>query len=203
MIYISNKDSSEINLDVDMILTDPPFEMSGAEILRVISGIKYDHLVLICSLHQALDFYKLSNLEFAFDLIIDHKVPRKSFSYCAPNFVHSNIVYFRKKGIKSAFDRRLVQRHDQYSDDSNAYYPSIFTAPKVGMKYKYQKNQLMINDLVGSFEVQSICDPFSGSGTTGLACVEHKKDAYLIEINNDAFTILENNLSLFADVNYF
>ncbi len=203
MIYISNQDSREVKLNVDMVLTDPPFEMSGDEFLSVIDGINYNHLVLICSLHQALDIYRQSNLMFSFDLVIDQKTPTKTVTYKVPNKVHSNILYFRKRGVESAFDRRLVSRHDQYSEESTGYYPSIFTAPKVDMKYKYQKNQAMMNDLVGAFDVDSICDPFAGSGTTGIACLEHKKEAYLIEKNREAFNILKQNLSLFSNIKEF
>ncbi|EGP02584.1 hypothetical protein AAUPMG_12731, partial [Pasteurella multocida subsp. multocida str. Anand1_goat] len=167
---------------VDMIFTDPPFEMSGKDLLKVLNNFDYKHLVLICSIHQALDLYKLSDLDFSFQLVISHMTPTKNRSYQQPHIVHSNILYFRKRGVKSVFDRRRVQRYDTYSDEKTAYFPSIFHAPKTDLVYKYQKNQNMINDLIGSFDVESVLDPFAGSGTTLLACLEHKiKHAFMIE----------------------
>lgn len=203
MIFMKCANSENIkNICIDLIFTDPPFNMSGEKLFNIFNNFQYKHLLLICTMRQCLEFYKKSNeLDFCFDLVLDHSVPKKSRSYNTPNILHSCIVYFKKTDEKSAFDRRLIKRCDHYSDDKdNYYYPSIFKAPKIDMKYKYQKNQNMINDLVGSFNVKSVCDPFAGSGTVGLACLEHNKDCYLFEQDDIAFNILENNLSLFSDV---
>ncbi|MFC0996928.1 DNA methyltransferase [Pasteurella multocida] len=194
MIKLIHGDSLKTDVPaVDMIFTDPPFEMSGKDLLKVLNNFDYKHLVLICSMHQALDLYKLSDLDFAFQLVISHMTPTKNRSYQQPHIVHSNVMYFRKHGVKSAFDRRRVQRYDTYSDEKTAYFPSIFHAPKTDLVYKYQKNQNMINDLIGSFDVESVLDPFAGSGTTLLACLEHKiKHAFMIEKDKEAFQIMKN-----------
>ncbi|MDG2540978.1 DNA methyltransferase [Pasteurella multocida] len=194
MIKLIHGDSLKTDIPaVDMIFTDPPFEMSGKDLAGLFDKFDYKHLVLICSMHQALEFVKHADLEFGFDLVVSHISPKKSRSYAMPNMLHSNILYFRKRGVKSVFDRRRVQRYDTYSDEKTAYFPSIFHAPKTDLVYKYQKNQNMINDLVGSFDVESVLDPFAGSGTTLLACLEHKiKHAIMIEIEKDAFQIMKN-----------
>ncbi|HHT7701722.1 DNA methyltransferase [Pasteurella multocida] len=194
MIKLIHGDSSKVDIPaIDMIFTDPPFEMSGKDLLKVLNNFDYKHLVLICSMHQALDLYKLSDLDFAFQLVISHMTPTKNRSYQQPHIVHSNVMYFRKHGVKSAFDRRRVQRYDTYSDEKTAYFPSIFHAPKTDLVYKYQKNQNMVNDLIGSFDVESVLDPFAGSGTTLLACLEHKiKHAFMIEKDKEAFQIMKN-----------
>lgn len=196
MIKLINADSTNVELpSVDMIFTDPPFEMSGEDLLKVLNNFDYKHLVLICSMHQALDLYKLSDLDFAFQLVISHMTPTKNKSYQQPHIVHSNVMYFRKRGEKSVFDRRRVQRYDTYSDEKTAYFPSIFHAPKTDLVYKYQKNQNMINDLVGSFDVESVLDLFAGSGTTAIACLEHNiKDFYMIEKDKEAFNIMKNQI---------
>ena len=183
----------------DMIFTDPPFEMSGETIRSILSNFDFDHLVLICSAHQMLDFYNKSDLEFAWQMVFDFKTPTKNRSLKQPHIQHANIAYFRKQGVKSAFDRSRVVRQDHYSDEKNHYYPSIFHAPKSGMAYKYQKNQSMIDDLIGAFDVQTVCDPFAGSGTTGLACLEHQKDCTLIEVDDDAFAIMKSQFSLLGE----
>ncbi|HDR1345881.1 TPA: RsmD family RNA methyltransferase [Pasteurella multocida] len=194
MIKLIHSDSLKTDVPaVDMMFTDPPFEMSGKDLLKVLNNFDYKHLVLICSMHQALDLYKLSDLDFAFQLVISHMTPTKNRSYQQPHIVHSNAMYFRKSGVKSVFDRRRVQRYDTYSDEKTAYFPSIFHAPKTDLVYKYQKNQNMINDLIGSFDVESVLDPFAGSGTTLLACLEHKiKHAFMIEKDKEAFQIMKN-----------
>ncbi|WP_109422799.1 DNA methyltransferase [Aggregatibacter actinomycetemcomitans] len=197
MIRIYHGDATEIKVpSVDMIFTDPPFEMSGKQLKDILDKFNYQHLLLICSMHQALEFYKITDLDFSFDLVVSHITPKKSKNYSMPNMLHSNILYFKKPGIKSAFDRRRVQRNDVYSDENNYYFPSIFHAPKTAMTYKYQKNQNMINDLIGGFDVKSVLDPFSGSGTTAYACSEHGIDAYCIEQDKSAFEIMKNNLRM-------
>lgn len=196
MITLINDDARNVGGAFDMLFTDPPFNMSGIDLKRVIDGFSFDHLVLICSMRQVIEFAPLSNLDFCFDLVVSHITPKKSRSYAQPNYLHANIVYFKREGVQSAFDRRLVERHDHYSDKKTHYYPSIFHAPKNDMQYKYKKNQAMINDLVGAFNVQTICDPFAGSGTTGFACLEHQKDCTLIEQNCDAFAIMKQQFSM-------
>ena len=202
MIRIYHGDAAEIKMPpVDMIFTDPPFEMNGAQLKSILDKFEYQHLLLICSMHQALEFYKVTDLEFSFDLVVSHITPKKSKNYAMPNMLHSNILYFKKPGIKSAFDRRKVKRNDVYSDENNYYFPSIFHAPKTSLTYKYQKNQNMINDLIGSFDVKSVLDPFAGSGTTAYACAEHGIDAYCIEQDKSAFEIMKNNLSMLSIFN--
>lgn len=202
MIRIYHGDANKVNVpSVDMIFTDPPFEMGGKQLKSVLDKFEYNHLLLICSMHQALEFYKVTDLEFAFDLVISHISPKKSRNYAMPHFVHSNILYFKKSDVQSAFDRRREQRKDVYSDENNYYFPSIFHAPKTELTYKYQKNQNMINDLIGSFNVKSILDPFAGSGTTAFACAEHNIDAYCIEKDKEAFDVMKNNLRMLSIYN--
>ena len=196
MIRIINDDAKNHGAKFDMIFTDPPFEMSGKDLLAVLDCYEFDHLVLIASLRQIIDFAKQTELEFCFDLVVSHITPKKSKSYAQPNYLHSNVAYFKRKGVKSAFDRRKVVRQDYYSDDANHYYPSVFHAPKTGMQYKYQKNQAMIDDLLGAFDVRTVCDMFAGSGTTGLAAYEHGIDCTLIEQDVDAFKILKRNFMM-------
>lgn len=196
MIEIINGDAAKNGGKYDMIFTDAPFEMSGAQLNSVFSGFDYDHLLLIASMHQILEFYKVTNLEFSFDMVVSFVKPKKSRNYAQPNYTHSNIVYFKKKEQKSAFDRRLIERQDYYSDEKTNYYPSIFHAPKRDLSYKYQKNQNMINDLLGAFDVTSVCDPFAGSGTTGIAAIEHGISCTLIERDNQAFSIMRQKLEL-------
>lgn len=197
MIKIINDDAKNQGGSYDLIFTDPPFEMGGGELHNVLNHFDFDHLLLICSMHQLLDFAKLSDLSFCFDLVVSHVTPKKSKSYQQPHYLHSNIAYFKREGIKSAFDRRRAQRHDQYADEGTHYYPSIFHAPKRDLDYKYQKNQNMVNDLLGAFDVKSVCDPFAGSGSTGLGCLEGGIDDFtLIEKSTDALKIMQQTFDL-------
>jgi len=200
MIKIINDDAKNHGAKFDMVFTDPPFEMSGSNLKSVFDCYDFDHLVLIASLHQIIDFAKKTDLDFCFDLVVSHITPKKSKSYAQPNYLHSNVAYFKRKGVKSVFDRRRVVRQDHYSDTTTNYYPTIFHAPKNDLQYKYQKNQGMIDDLLGAFDVGTVCDPFAGSGTTGLAALEHGMDCTLIEQCADAFAIMQSNFQMLGEV---
>lgn len=200
MIKLINDDAFRVAIPpVDMIFTDPPFELAGADIARLLSRVDYQHLVLICTMRQALDFYKSADLDFCFDLVVSHISPKKAKSYHYPNMTHSNILYFKRHGVKSAFDRRRVERHDQFG--AAGYYPSIFHAPKVDRVYKYQKNQEMLNDVLGAFDVESVCDPFAGSGSTAIAMLESGiKTGVMIERDKSAFELMQGQLSLLQNI---
>ncbi len=199
MITLINDSAGNRAGQFNLICTDPPFEMSGGELHAILNNYDFEHLLLIASMHQILYYAKRTDLEFSFDMVVSHVKPKKSRNYHQPNYLHSNIVYFKKAEAKSAFDRRLVERHDHYSDKKTNYYPSIFHAPKQDIVYKYQKNQNMINDLIGAFDVRSVCDPFAGSGTVGLACLEHGKDCTLIERDKEAFNIMKQQFDCLGE----
>ena len=55
-ITILNDDAVNHRLTADMIVTDPPFEMSGKQINDIISQYNSNHLLLICSLRQLIEF---------------------------------------------------------------------------------------------------------------------------------------------------
>ncbi|WP_009875318.1 restriction endonuclease subunit M [Actinobacillus pleuropneumoniae] len=99
MIKIIYGDAESIHLDkVDMIFTDPPFEMTGKQIAAILDNFSYDHLVLICSMHQAIEFAKHTGLEFGFDLVISHVSPKKSkFLLCAQYGTQQYSIFPKKK----------------------------------------------------------------------------------------------------------
>lgn len=79
MIKLIHGDSLKTDIPaVDMIFTDPPFEMSGKDLAGLFDKFDYKHLVLICSMHQALEFVKHADLEFGFDLVVSHISPKKA-----------------------------------------------------------------------------------------------------------------------------
>jgi len=181
-LKIINDDSSNYNYSTDLIFTDPPFDMSGKDLNRIMSNYKSDNLVLITSIKQLLEFSKYTNYEFSFDFVLDAVQPKKSKSIHYPNYTHQNIVYF-KKG-KSVFNRKLRQRSDVFKN--NGYWNTIFRAPRErGDILGMAKNTVAITDIIGSFDVKSVIDPFAGSLTTAIACYELNIDCICIEKNSD------------------
>lgn len=157
----------------DLILTDPPYEMPGAALARILNAYTADNLVLITTMRQLMEFMRAGQWELAFDFVLDGVAPKRSRNLQQPNYIHQTGVYLTRNGAKSRFDRKRRQRSDVF--EANGYWPTIFYAPRTAMQESgYAKNQAAIGDLLGSFDVQSVCDPFVGSGTTMMAAYEQE-----------------------------
>lgn len=171
---------------VDLILTDPPYEMPGTTLANILNTYDSDHLVLITTMKQFLELMGTGAWELAFDFVIDGVAPKKSRSIRQPNYVHQTGVYLTRNGAKSRFDRKRRQRSDVF--EANGYWPTLFYAPRTSMQESgYAKNIDAITDLLGSFDVQSVCDPFLGSGTTLLAAFDLDISCTGIEKDHEQF----------------
>jgi DNA modification methylase len=199
--FIINSDSLLIKKSADLILTDPPYDLSSIKLNRIISNFNANHLVLITTLSQLINFVKYSDYEFCFDFVIDGVVPKISRSKFVPNYVHQTCAYFKKKGEKSAFNRKLRERSDVF--EGNGYWPTIIRAERNNMKeFGYAKNINAIIDILGSFAVKSVIDPFAGSFTTAIAANELNIDSISIEKNKETFN--KHKLTLdFLRIEYF
>lgn len=174
----------------DLILTDPPYDMPGAELARILGKFDAQHLVLLTTMRQLLDFMPRTSWRLAFDFVWDGVMPKKSKSYAQPNYVHQTGVYLTKPGVRSAFDRRKRQRSDTF--EANGYWPTIFRAPRDNVQeHGHAKNAQCITDLLGSFGVRNVCDPLAGSGATGIAAYDLGIPCTLIERDDETFAELK------------
>lgn len=181
-------DAADHGRACDMLLTDPPYEMPGSELARILNGYDTQHLVLITTMRQLLEFLPHTEWRLAFDFVLDGVMPKKSRNYMQPHYLHQTGVYLTKPGAKSAFDRRRRQRSDVF--EGNGYWPTIFHAPRDRTQdHGHAKNAATITDLLGSFAVSDVCDPFAGSGSTALAAFELEVPFVVIE--RDAATFVE------------
>ncbi|MDV7391887.1 hypothetical protein RZS08_11055, partial [Arthrospira platensis SPKY1] len=129
------------------------------------------------------------NWRLGFDFVIDGVMPKKSKSLQQPNYTHQTGVYLTAPGVRSAFNRRRRQRSDVFEE--TGYWPTIFHAPRDRVaEHGHAKNIDAITDLLGSFDVTDVCDPFAGSGSTALA-------AFDLGIQ---FTVIERDAKTFADM---
>ena len=190
-ITLIHGDAADHGRAADMILTDPPYEMPGAELARIIGGFDAPHLVLITTMRQLLDFLPRTDWRLNFDFVLDGVAPKKSKSLQQPNYTHQTGVYLTRPNVKSVFGRKLRQRSDVF--EANGYWPTIFHAPRTSA-HGYAKNLAAITDLLGSFDVKSVVDPFAGSGTTALAAFELDILCTTIERDANVFAFLRKNL---------
>lgn len=186
LITLIHGDAADHGRECDLILTDPPYDMSGARLAKIIDRYRCDHLVLITTMAQLLDFMPRTGWRLQFDFVIDGVMPKKSRNYRQPNYMHQTGVYLTRNGAKSRFDRRHRQRSDVF--EGNGYWPTIFHAPRdTTADHGHAKNAEAITDLLGSFEASSVCDPFAGSGTTGTAAFELHIPCAMIEKDPETF----------------
>lgn len=178
-ITIINNDSANCSGSADIIFTDPPFEMNGDQLNKIINNFNVNHLILITTLSQLIDYLKHSNFELSFDFVLDGVVPKKSKNIHQPNYVHQTGVYLKKPKESSLFNRKLRIRSDTFSE---GYWPTILRAPRENLQESgYAKSLSIFTDILGSFNVNNVIDPFGGTGTTALACEELNKNCISIE----------------------
>lgn len=181
----------------DMLFTDPPYEMNGKTLATILDNYTTSHLVLITTMKQFIEFIENSDWKLNFDFVLDGVMPKKSKSLMQPNYTHQNGFYLTKNNAKSIFNRKLRQRSDVV--ESNGYWPTIFHAPRNNtQQHGMAKNTDTITDILGSFNVQNVCDPFAGSGSTLVAAWELDIKCTLVENDKKTFEYLKN-LASFMD----
>jgi 16S rRNA G966 N2-methylase RsmD len=181
---------------VDMICTDPPFDMPGSELAKIISKHSARHLLLITTMRQLLEFSAAApGWRLSFDFVLDGAAPKNSKSTKQPHYTHQTGVYMTAGRAASAFNRRARVRADVA--EANGYWPTIIRAPRNRMaQFGQAKNLQAVTDLLASFEgITSVLDPFGGSGTTALACAELFIACTVIEKNAERALELRNTLA--------
>lgn len=192
-ITIIHGDAENYGQPAELIFTDPPYDMPGKKLARILDQYDAPHLVLITTMAQLLEFAAATTWRLNFDFVIDGVVPKKSRNTQQPNYTHQTGVYMTRPGVKSSFSRKRRQRSDVF--EGNGYWPTIFHAPRNQIHdLGYAKNQDMITDLLGSFDIENVIDPFAGSGTTGFAAFDLGIPATLVELDSDTFKLLKRNL---------
>lgn len=195
-ITLINDDASNHSLTADMIVTDPPFELSGQQIHEIISKYNAPNLLLICSLRQLIEFASLTDYKLGFDFVLDLVAPKQSKSQRQPNYIHAHAVYFYKS--KSTFNRQHGERSDTFT---KGYCPTIIQANRErNGEHGMAKNEQAIQDMLSFFEINSVIDMFAGSGTTGLACYELDLDCTLIEKDIEHFEQMQQTFKFLGAV---
>ncbi len=195
-IKLNHGDALDFNVKTDLVFTDPPFDMSGAQLSQVLNQIDCDHLVLITTMKQLLALVKVSDWQFNFDFVIDAVVPKKSKNIQQPNYTHSTGAYLTRNGAKSLFNRKKRQRSDTFNN--NGYWPTVIRAPRERLKdHGMAKNETAVTDILGSFDINCVYDPFSGSGTVGMAAVSLGINCELTEMDSRHFKSLEKTFKFF------
>lgn len=207
---------------IDLIVTDPPYTISatngGGSInkakklnkslealteLNITDGYDVDryntefvrvmkeiNIYVWCNKLQIPDYFdfyvKKHNCKF--DIICWHKtnaLPTYSNKYLSDT---EYCLYFRK-GKGKCFPK-------SYEDAKTYYFAPINISDKKIYKHPTIKPLDIIERLIrNSTTSQVVLDPFMGSGTTGVACVNTNRDFVGIEINDEYFNVSENRIN--------
>lgn len=180
-ISLIHGDAGQHSVKADMIMTDPPYDMPGTELAGILDRYPAAHLVLITTMRQLVEFLAHSDWRLSFDFVLDAIVPKKSRSSRQPNYTHQTGVYLTRAGASSVFDRKRRQRSDVF--EANGYWPTILRGARRTSEAAMAKDIEIWTDLLGSFDVESVVDPFAGTGTTGIAAFQLDLSATMIEID--------------------
>lgn len=160
-------------------MTDPPFDLSGSALGAILDRYRARHLVLITSMRQLLDLAAASDWQLAFDFVLDAVQPKSARSRHQPHYTHQTGVYLRRPGEPSRFDRYRRTRSDVFE---SKYWPTVIRAPRErAAQHGHAKSVAAWTDILGSFDVESVVDPFAGSFTTMIAAFEIGISATCIE----------------------
>lgn len=156
------------------------------ELCRVMKKI---NVYFFCSQKQIPILYKyfVENKKCNWNLLCWHKT--NPIPACGNKYLSDSeyIMFFREKGVKiyGSYDSKFTY----YVSKSNMEDKRKFKHPTI-KPLDIVKN-LIINS---SNENDLILDPYMGSGTTGVACRELKRNFIGCEINEEYFTIAKKRM---------
>lgn len=184
---VKKLDKSLQDLEDANIANGYDIELFGKEFIRVMKEI---NIYLWCNKAQIpnyFDFY-VNQHKCKFDIICWHKtnaMPTYSNKYLSDT---EYLLYFRK-GKGKCFPQSYDDAKTFYIAPINQKDKKLFNHPTI--------KPLDITEKIirnSSKEGQLIYDPFMGSGTTGVACINLNRNFIGGEINNKYFTIAQQRM---------
>ncbi len=202
---------------IDLIVTDPPYKIIGNGFSAVAGGFKDRDLFKnnIKNFKDGFDFkildeferimkkwniYIYCNKDLLFDLIIYFKQKNVFIDiltehitnptpFCNNTYLNDTdyILFVRESGVKVNGTYHTKSKYE--IKNTNKKDKQLFKHPTckyVNLIEKYIINSSKENDLV--------LDPFMGSGTTGVACINTNRKFIGIELDENYFNIAKNRI---------
>ena len=200
---------------VDLVITDPPYEIytSGAGLykqsdkkyIKELNGMKdgFSEEILdeLCRVMKKINIYFFCSQKQIIPLL-DYFVKNKKCNWnilswhktnpipaCGNKYLTDTefILFFREKGVKvyGSFDTKRTW-----------YATPLNQSDKKKYKHPTVKPQLILNNLIvnSSKNGDVVLDPFMGSGSTGVACLNNNRNFIGIEIDEDYFNIAKERI---------
>ena len=201
---------------IDLVITDPPYkiETSGGglytqadkqyvkELNSMKDGFSEDVLDELCRIMKKINIYFFCSQKQIIPLL-DYFVKKKKCNWnlltwhktnpvpaCGNKYLTDTefILFFREKGVKV---------YGNYNTKFTYYVPPLNQKDKKKYGHPTIKPQEILLNLVtnSSQEGDTVCDPFMGSGSTGVACKSLNRDFIGIEVDNNWYQIAQNRIN--------
>ena len=201
---------------IDLVITDPPYkiETSGGglytqadkqyvkELNSMKDGFSEDVLDELCRIMKKINIYFFCSQKQIIPLL-DYFVKKKKCSWnlltwhktnpipaCGNKYLTDTefILFFREKGVKV---------YGNYNTKFTYYVTPLNQKDKKKYGHPTIKPQEILLNLVtnSSQEGDTVCDPFMGSGSTGVACKSLNRDFIGIEVDNNWYQIAQNRIN--------
>lgn len=201
---------------IDLVITDPPYkiETSGGglytqadkqyvkELNSMKDGFSEDVLDELCRIMKKINIYFFCSQKQIIPLL-DYFVKKKKCNWnlltwhktnpvpaCGNKYLTDTefILFFREKGVKV---------YGNYNTKFTYYVTPLNQKDKKKYGHPTIKPQEILLNLVtnSSQEGDTVCDPFMGSGSTGVACKNLNRDFIGIEVDNNWYQIAQNRIN--------
>jgi DNA modification methylase len=155
--------------DTDLVLTDPPFEMSANKIKQII--IRHSDKFIVAG--NGVEYHRLcasSGLRYHFEVVSLRAKPQSLPGSNKPHVTNWNNA-FLSLGGEHCFDRELAE----------GYFPSVLPASKAQSLAAHAKPLEWALALLSVCHAKTVCDPFVGSGTVLIAAEKLGKTCQAID----------------------
>ena len=201
---------------IDLVITDPPYkiETSGGglytqadtQYVKALNSMKdgfsEDVLDELCRIMKKINIYFFCSQKQIIPLL-DYFVKKKKCNWnlltwhktnpvpaCGNKYLTDTefILFFREKGVKV---------YGNYNTKFTYYVTPLNQKDKKKYGHPTIKPQEILLNLVtnSSQEGDTVCDPFMGSGSTGVACKNLNRDFIGIEVDNNWYQIAQNRIN--------
>ena len=167
----------------DACVTDPPYGLPGEELFTYVESglalVRYQVAAIILDWRNPIRAEnKVGEIVWEYGWVSGGRARKKS----GVNHTH-NTIHLLGDATKMRFtDGSIIKRQPGFSSPRQCSF-----AVKSG--HKYEKPVALMSWILERMDANVVCDPFMGSGTTGVAAVRLGRRFVGIEIDRAAFDV--------------
>lgn len=161
----------------DIVVTDPPYDMSTNDVREALAISRADHFVVIARFITLAELATAPGMKWHMDFVLEADVAKGTYD-CdhMPHYKHQNVVYL-SNGKTGIFSREAA--FGLYKD---AYFPSVIPAPRDFKSGHHAKSVEAMYKIIRAFKAKVVMDCFVGAGSTLLACSKAARKCLAMEL---------------------